>query len=210
MSDWRDILEPTPDCIAIDDLGGALTESQRTHVDGCARCQSELALFREVMAEESSDDSRWIAEQLGRKPANVVAFRPRIIRFAYPIAAALALVIGLAAWMQMREPAVDAPLGRDIYRSGRLEVVAPRGDLAKPPHELRWKAVAHSTVYRVDLTEIDATRVWSGSTTETFIVLPPDVQSRFAPGKTLQWKVAAFRANELLAVSETETTRVTP
>jgi hypothetical protein len=210
VSDWREILEPTPDCIALDRLGEPLTDAERAHVDGCVRCQTERALFREVLSEESSDDSRAIADELRRRNQNVVAFRPGVARIAYQIAAALAVVIGIALWMQMREPSISGPLGSDLYRSARLEVSGPSGDLAQPPHELRWKAVVHATRYHVAITEIDATSVWSSDTNQTFLALPSDVQSRFAPGKTLQWNVEAFRGNESLAVSETQKIRVTP
>jgi hypothetical protein len=96
------------------------------------------------------------------------------------------------------------------YRSARLEIVGPRGDLAQAPNELRWDPVPGASLYRVRIVEVDATELWSGETTETHVVLPPAVIAQFAPGKSLLWQVEAFRGAESLAVSETQSVRVIP
>ena len=112
--------------------------------------------------------------------------------------------------MQMREPDVDIDTRPGAYRSARLDVIAPIGDLAQAPNELRWEAVPQATVYAVQILEVDATQVWSGRTTETHLALPPEVIARFAPGKTLVWDVRALRNNEVLAASQTQNVRVLP
>jgi hypothetical protein len=210
VSDWRTILDTTPECVGVERLGDELTPAEREHVAGCVRCQTELALFRDVTSAEPSADSQWIASELRRRDEKVVPFRPRITRVLYAVAAALAIAIGLGTWMQLREPSLRVPNGTDVYRSARLELVAPAGDLAAPPDALRWKSFAQASRYRVDILEVDGARVWSGETVATAVTLPPDVKARFAPGKTLLWRVEAFRGNESLAVSETQTVRVTP
>ena len=211
MSDeWRNALAPTPECIDLARLGDELSEAERAHVDACVRCQTELALFREVMREESSPESQWIADQLQRRNNNVVPFAPRVWRALYAVAAVLVVVIGIGAWMQMREPSIDITGTPGTYRSARLDVVAPRGDIAQAPNELRWKTVPNATRYQVVIREVDATVLWTGGATTTHVVLPPDVVAQFAPGKSLQWDVRAFRGNEVLASSETQSVRVTP
>lgn len=208
-SDWKEALAPTPDCLAIERLGGDVSDAERAHLDTCVRCQTELALFREVMSEESSSESEWIAAELRRREKKkVVAFRPRNAVLA--LAAMLALVIGIGAWMQMREPDVEVDLRPGIYRSARLDVIAPIGDLAKAPNELRWEAVPNATVYDVEILEVDASQVWSSRTTETHIVLPPEVIAQFQPGKTLTWDVRALRNDEEVAASQTQEIRVRP
>jgi hypothetical protein len=207
VSDWKDALAPEPECIALDRLDGELDAAQRAHVASCVRCQTELALFREVMQEERSEESEWIARELRRR-RNVVAFRAKTTRILYAVAAAIVLVIGLGWWMQMREPSIEAPLGGQDYRSGRLEVLAPAGDLLQAPNELRWTAVPSTSRYHVRILEVDATEVWSGDTTETHVALPPNVIEQFAPGKSLKWDVQAFRGKQMLASSETQTVRV--
>lgn len=211
MNDWKEVLAPGPECIGVarlDDLDAAAY----IHIDSCARCQSELALFREIVREESSPEEvravEWIAGELQRRN-NVVSFRPKAGRVLYAAAAALLMAIGAGTWMQMREPSIDAPVGGPaVYRSARLDVIAPVGDLAQPPNELRWNVVPQASQYRVRLMEVDGTVVWNSETVKPAVALPPTVVAQFAPGKSLLWEVKAFRGNEMLASSGTQTVRV--
>ena len=209
MSDWQRTLGATPDCIDVLRYAEELTTAERAHLEKCVHCQTELKLFREVMAEESSPESRWIAEKL-QKRDNVVPFRPKAWPALYAAAAVLVLLIGNGTWLRSHGPSVEIPTGTDIYRSARLELVTPIGDVQRAPNELRWKSVTNATRYRVRVAEVDGTVVWSGETGESHIALPPDIAAQFKPGKTLRWDVQAFRANALLAASETQTVRVIP
>lgn len=212
--DWQKALAPSPECIEISRFGEDLDKSERAHLEGCVRCQAELALYRELEREESSPEeeraARWIAGELERRfrPSRnvVVPFRPK--RFALAAAAALLILIGAGTWMQMREPSIDSPIGAPVYRGARLDVITPTGELAHAPNEFRWTTVSNATRYHVQIREVDDTIVWSGDTAETHIAVPPAVTAQFAPGKTLLWEVRAFRGNELLASSETQTVRV--
>jgi hypothetical protein len=219
--DWQQALAPTPECIDVVRFGEELDGAARTHLESCTRCQAELALYREMQREESTEDEaaagQWIAGELQRRfegtstaTGNVVPFRSKFSRALYAAAAAIVLVIGAAFWMQLREPSIDAPLGDPgLYRSARLDVIAPIGDLAQAPNELRWTAVPNASRYHVRIMEVDATVVWSSDTTEPAVTLPPAVVAQFAPGKSLSWDVQAFRGNEVLASSDTQTVRVT-
>jgi hypothetical protein len=206
VTDWRDALAPTPECLAIERLAEELTAAEREHVEGCVRCQTELALFRDVTSEPISPASQWIAAGLQRRSGRA-AGRPAL-RVLYAIAAMVVIAIGLGTWL--REPSIDIPRNDQPYRSARLELVSPAGDLAQAPNELRWNPVPHATRYQIRILEVDSTVVWSGTTTQPRAALPPAVIAQFRPGKSLQWDVRAFRGNELLAASETQTIRVTP
>ena len=222
MSDWKDVLAPTPECIDIARFD-ALTDADRAHLETCVRCQTELALFREMMSEETSPASQWIAGRLtmwsaeaapplsDRANRKVEALPPHSKRRSafLALAAALAIVIGLGTWMQMREPSIDTTT-TGTYRSARVELVTPAGDLTHAPNELRWTNVPKASRYRVRILEVDGTVVWSGETTGTHVALPPDVIAQFKPGKSLRWEVQAFRGTEMLASSETQTVRVNP
>lgn len=213
MSDWKEALAPTPDCLDLARLGGELDTAERAHLDGCAHCQAELALFREISRDESSAEedaaAEWIAGELRRRNSNVVPFRPKAWRVLYTIAAALVIVIGASTWMQLRDPSIDGPIdGAGVYRSARLDVVAPVGELSQAPNELRWTAVPDATRYRVEIVEVDATPVWTAGTAKDHVALPPAVIAQFAPGKSLLWSVKAFRGNEIVASSDTQTVRV--
>ena len=211
MTDWREALAPTPDCVDLGRLGEELTAEERAHLDTCARCQSELALFREFQNDEPSAEGEWVAGELRRRFDNVKPFRAKTWRVLYAAAAALVLLIGAGWWLQLREPSIDGgALDPGPYRSARLDLIEPVGDLASPPNELRWSAVPNTSRYRVRILEVDATVVWSGETTETHVALPPAVVAQFSPGKSLRWEVQAFRGTEVLAASETQIVRVTP
>jgi hypothetical protein len=212
VSDWKEMLAPTPDCLDLARLGEELGAAERAHVESCSRCQAELALFHEIAREETTDEearaAEWIAAGLRRKN-NVIAFRPRQWRVLQAIAAVLVLAIGAAFWLQSREPSIDTQVdGPALYRSARIEALAPAGELSQAPNELRWNAVPHASRYHVRIVEVDTTVVWSGDTTEPHVALPPAVITQFAPGKTLLWEVQAFRGKEMLASSETQTVRV--
>lgn len=213
---WKDALAPTPECIDIARLGEPLEPAAQAHLDTCPRCQAELALFREFQSDaattEEAEAGAWIAGELQRRlaePAKVVPFRSKWQPVFYAVAAMLLLIIGAGTWLQLREPSVDEPLDpAQLYRGERLDIVAPAGDLAAPPNELRWTAVPNASRYHVRILEVDATLLWSGETAATQLTLPDDVRARFAPGKSLRWDVKAFRGNEVIASSETETVRV--
>lgn len=212
MTDWKEALAPSPECIEIARLGEELTAAGRVHLDTCARCQAELAMFREIAREETSAgearEVEWIASELRRR--NIVAFRPKTWRVLYAAAAVFMMVVGISYWMQMREPSIDTTFDpAAVYRTARVDVVAPKtGDLAQPPNELRWTAVPDASRYAVQILEVDMTPVWGASTTETHVTLPPDVIAQFAPGKLLLWDVAAFRGKEMIATSDTQNIRV--
>jgi hypothetical protein len=211
VSDWKEALGPTPECIDIARLGEELNAGERAHLETCARCQTELALFREISRDESSAEedraAEWIAGELKRRN-NVVPFRSKTSRALYAVAAALAIVLGAGTWMQLREPSIDGANIPGAYRSARLDVLSPAGELAQAPNEFRWTAVPNASRYHVAIVEVDATPVWSADTTGTHIALPPAVIAQFAPGKSLSWDVKAFRGNEMLAASETQKVRV--
>jgi hypothetical protein len=218
MSDWQKELAPTPDCIALENLGNPRTDAELEHVKTCVRCQTELALFGEFNSDDASVDetreSRWIADELHRRldiRSNVKQFQPRRRTWAALAAAAVAVfVIGTGYWMETREPALDPTLGTEnVYRTARLEAQSPIGDLAQAPNELQWTAVPNATAYSVRILEIDRTLLWSTDTPQRRVTIPTEVVAQFAPGKTVLWEVTARRHSDVLASSGTQSFRVT-
>jgi hypothetical protein len=213
---WQEALARTPECIDQARFGDELDAASQAHLRSCAHCQAELALFRELDRDDSTAEeqqaAQWIAAELQRRFSNadnVKPFRRKTLPALYAAAAAIVLVIGAGSWMRFREPGIE-PMTEtvDVYRSGRLEVVAPAGEIAQAPNELRWTAVPNATHYVVRIAEVDATAVWSARTTQPYAPLPPAAVAQFAPGKRLLWDVQAFRGNEMLASSETQDVRV--
>jgi hypothetical protein len=214
--DWQQALVPSADCIDVTRFGEELDAATLVHVESCARCQAELALYREVTRDDSSaeedDAARWIAGELRSRletPANVTPFRRKSLRPLYAVAAAILMVIGVSYFLQLRDPSIDGPIPDSAYRSARITVIVPAGDLATAPNELRWSAVPNASRYHVAIAEVDATPIWAADTSQPFVVLPPQVIAQFAPGKTLLWTVEAYRGNEKLAESSTQNVRVT-
>lgn len=208
--DWKNALAATPQCIAIERLGDPLSDAEREHVQHCVRCQTEFALYADFNRDEKSAEGEFIANELQRRFAesNVRPFKPRAFRLLYAAAAALVILIGAGVFLQTREPALNPIDGPEIYRGARLEAIAPIGDLAQAPNELRWSPVANASRYRVQIMEVDRTVLWRGESNDSRIAIPSTITVQFAPGKSLLWEVTALRGQEVLASSETQTFRV--
>jgi hypothetical protein len=198
-------LQPTPDCISPERLGSELTATERIHVDTCARCQAELALWhafnepsRDAAESEAVD---WIVARLhGSRAASPHAATPQLaqrfrrtpLRRLIGAAAAImvAVTLGYVGWD--REPAISPPAGEQVYRTASIDIVTPSGDVAGPPRELVWVASPAAAQYDVRILEVDGTVVWRATSLSPRIDLPDDVIARSVPGKTLIWEVVAL------------------
>ena len=227
-NDWKRELQRTMACIPIERLGEELTASERQHLASCARCQAEMALFTEFRDGETTaaeaDDVNAIVEALDVAPAlsrraqaesfrheNVIsiASRRRLVQPRLLAAAAMILVaIGVGYIIQNREPSIEGPITRDVYRSQRIDVIAPLGDVATPPRELQWKSVDGADRYDVTVSEVDGTNLWRGSTRESPIALPDAIVRQIVPGKTIVWEVTAMRRGSALQSSASQRFRV--
>jgi hypothetical protein len=198
-------LQPTPDCISLDRLGPELTAAERIHVDTCARCQAEVALWQ-AFNEPSRDEAEteavdWIVARLRRSrvasggstaPPLAQRFRQTPVRHLLGVAAAImvAATLGYVVWD--REPAVPPPTGEQVYRTASIDIVSPSGDVAGPPRELVWGAFPAAARYDVRVLEVDGTVVWRAISLSPRVDLPGDVIARSVPGKTLIWEVVAL------------------
>lgn len=216
----KEQLERTESCIALDRLGEEWTAAEREHLAGCSRCEAELALARSfessAMDDAEADAVGSIVARLqAPRPANVVSISERRKATAgRPLLAAAAtvfLAIGVTWFVQNRESASDDGAGIDrTYRSLRVEVLAPAGDVAAPPAELRWVPVAGAAAYDVAIVEVDRTTLWSATTRSPRVELPRSVTAKLVPGKTVLWQVTARARGEVLADSGAVKFRVVP
>ena len=209
---------PGPACLPFERLGDEHTPTERGHVQTCARCQAEIALWQEFQesAPEPEDGAavQWVVAELRRRRSAPAPGPRRAAIWAFfgrgLIATAMTLVLGLAvgylAWD--REPAVQdiGTSGQPAYRASQLHVVAPVGDVGSAPRELQWKAPAGATQYDVVIMEVDRTEVWRSSSQAPRVALPPAVVSRFVPGKPFLWEVVA-RNGSGAAIAESGTQR---
>ena len=131
-------------------------------------------------------------------------------RILYPVMAAAIILIGANWWMRSRERAIPVDMSPGMHRSEVIEAATPDGDLPAPPDQLRWKPVPGATRYSVQILDDEAAQLWSAETSEPHVALPRDAIAHFEPGKTLLWTVTAYRGNEELTNSVTQTVRVRP
>ena len=211
-------LQPSADCIPLERIGGPLSETDRAHVQGCLRCQTELRVWE--MADQEGDVGegaavRWIAAELKRRRATAPAPRTaRLLRFpirtltTLAAAAVFMLAVGYLAWD--REPTVgNINAGAPVYRAAQLQVIAPLGDVPTSPRTLDWSPVDGAVRYEVTVLQVDRTEVWRTTTASTEQALPEAIVALCVPGRTLLWTVTARdRSGTAIAESGTQRFRV--
>ena len=207
-------LGPTADCMEIDDLAAILNgrggEEARlqasTHVANCTYCVTELALLHEfeapaIQSQEQAAVNAITARLRTTSPAAPLPWwkglldqfwTPRILAPVSLGFAALfvAITIGIQSRHSPGQPIILPE--HEVTRSQVVSVIGPRGDQAQAPHQLQWQATAGAERYSVKLMEVDRTELWSTSDTHTSVPLPPDIQEKIVPLKTLVWQVTAF------------------
>jgi hypothetical protein len=218
------VLRPGKSCPPPEELArlagepsGALPVALSEHVKSCAYCRTEVRLLQTFLSaetrEEDAEAVRLVAAQLKRRSAEVFA-RPEIaaatpdpwwkswiaLPWLRPAAFAmagvlLALTVGVQ-WRSAGPPALRSPgdSGAEVLRSRTLVVLAPNGDLQQAPREIQWQPVPGATKYAVRLLEVDRTELWRAETSLTSVEMPPPVQARIVPAKTIVCEVAAFDA----------------
>lgn len=201
---WRQVLAPGPECPPLERLAvPTMSGHDAAHVASCLRCQSERALWASFESAAGADegDVAWIAAQARRRlfpvpqPATTTArWRPALPAWSLSLAATLLLAVG--GYLLVREPGTELAPTDDatVYRTAAVEPVAPLGDLAAPPEELRWRPVDGAVRYDLRVLEVDGTEVWRGSTTATAIAVPSEVRAAALPARRLEWSVTAVDA----------------
>ena len=110
-------------------------------------------------------------------------------------AAAALLVIGLGlGYRAFQSPGPDLPdpgTG-EVMRGGEVEAVAPVGDVAEIPAELRWVLKDRAASYRVRITAVDGSVVWEDTTSTSPVHLPAEVAGRLHRAVVYTWTVEAL------------------
>ena len=127
------------------------------------------------------------------------------------LAASVAVVASGVALLWTPAPSVPSTGTGEIYRTARVEVTSPSGDVPAPPTELRVAPVPGAVAYDVRLLEVDGTELWRISTPVPTVAVPQEVSALALPAKTLVWLVAASDAQgRVLAESGDVRFRVQP
>jgi len=189
-------LSPGPDCLPLEQLGryadGALTGEDRSaaarHIEGCLTCQAELALMQSL----TSPEALALSERSESKGQNI-----------FPMAAAAAAVLIVVAagsyyFLPGRAPALPPSVttDREVTRSVVLAVRSPVGDQQQAPQRFEWTAVDRAVRYRVRLLEVDRRELWSTTTTDAEVEIPPTVQASLTPGRSFLWDVTAYDGSD--------------
>jgi hypothetical protein len=225
----------TPDCLTPEQLEALLDGKKgHPHLESCPRCQAELAMLKSFESDVPLPDEgaavAWISAQLDRRLDSIkqpVRSRARAavqglepqnwlsrmlgrggFRWALPIGAVAAVAIVSALLLQeSKPPQLQANAGGNqvIYRSQEVVIVGPVGELQQVPRELQWQSFSGASMYRIEIMEVDQTRLWAGDTKETFIPLPAAVRAKMLPGKPILWQVTATDAQgRVLGSSQTQ------
>ena len=201
-----------PDCVTIERLGDQLSAADRNHVEGCTRCQTEAALWREFdravpLAGEGAA-VQWVVAELRRRVgprprrAPSITWRRLKARQLVPAAAALAIAAAVGYVVRDPEPAVRTmQSGPEVYRAARLNGIAPLGDRDEPPRVIEWAPFNGAAVYDVEVFEVDRSTLWRGSSSATRIALPPSLSVQFVRGKSVLWEVKARNASGVVVAN---------
>ncbi|MFN7922585.1 MAG: hypothetical protein U0Q16_20950 [Bryobacteraceae bacterium] len=221
---WRRGLARTPSCLTPDQFTEELSAAQRAHLDGCALCQAEKALFEGFLNGNPSAEEalpvQWIAAETKRRLAPEpkqswlgALFSKPLGRpwLAGAVAACLVAGIGLIATRPQPLPDGLGTSSETVYRSGSVELVEPVGDVAAAPSLLRWHAVAGAASYEIQILEVDRELLWKSESARDRIEVPASVRARLLAGKTVLWQVTAKDPKGTpLASSPSERFRVKP
>ena len=215
---WKRVLRPLGDCVAIERFGEILTPEEREHIASCARCHAEMELWKsfndDATTPREAADVRWIVGEMAHRRDGGLAVVPMSSRKSgmprmFAAAVVIFVILGIAYLLNNRQPSIDVPFAHDlVYRSAGIKVIAPSGDVAAAPVRLEWTGVPGAVSYDVRVVEVDRAILWRVSTGETRVDVPPAVRAQFVPGKSILWEVTARREATVLAESGTQKFRV--
>jgi hypothetical protein len=217
---------PPPEAFLADELA-ALSEEDRqrllTHAETCPACAAErelAGLFDAAPAGAAGDDVEYVVAQLRRGSARVLPFAPKapaarpflsssLARLA--AAAVLVLAAGLGfLYLRTAPPPLPTP-EEGTLRGGEITELAPQGDLAERPKELRWAPREGVATYRVRILTVDEDVLWEATVAAPPVPLPRDAASRLERGVVYSWTVEGLdRDGRQLALSPSARFRVRP
>jgi putative zinc finger protein len=162
-------------------LDGRLDAADRAraeaHLVECIECRRELVELRAVLANADTSGA-----------AAPVHRRRRGLSVRIGMAAAAVLLIAFAATLRRRAPIVErAPSDAG---AARLATHAPNDRVSADRLVFVWAPAEPGSSYRLTVTDSAGVPVWSTSTTDTVLALPP--ATRLAPGRRYHWYVDAL------------------
>jgi hypothetical protein len=218
----KSTLTTTPECLAPEQLEALMDgKNAHPHLAHCTRCQAELALLKsfESSAPLTGEGAAvaWISSQLDRNldsikhpvrsraRAAVERLQPqgwlnRILgqggfRWVLPVGAVAAVAIVSALLLQSpKQPELQANKGGNpvVYRSQEVVLIGPVGEVQQVPQQLVWQTFSGAETYKVEVMEIDQTRLWAADARVPSVTIPASLRAKMLPGKPILWQVTAL------------------
>jgi hypothetical protein len=164
--------------------------------DACSGLLAELMRTRPIATPPQRFDGREFVER-GYRAAD--PSRVRVLRFTPRIAAALAAAAAILLAIVLpglRGGPETVPTDTNAVRGGRIQAIAPVGDV-DGPIAFSWSSPVSASRYAVEVLDGSGQRVFFGETRETRLVADEtgDLARALEPGARYTWTVAALDAD---------------
>ena len=153
-------------------LHGDKLEAIEEHLVECAMCRDNVVHAHDIVSKSRRNR--------------------RVTKSAIMLLAAAAIVV--VAVSTLKRPFQES---RDAMRSGSTDqaliAYGPIGEVRSSPSRFTWGSTPQALSYHITITGDSGTEVWSGSATDTTIVLPVSVS--LVPGRRYLWVVDAVTSD---------------
>ncbi|MGD8538885.1 MAG: zf-HC2 domain-containing protein [Candidatus Aminicenantes bacterium] len=116
------------------------------------------------------------------------------------VTAALILVVVLNVLPILRTTSPQFFINDDLVRGGSIKLISPVIAVNAIPSQFRWESLGEDVEYKIEIYNHEL--LWSATTSDHYIALPPEVKERMVAGEKYAWQVKAFSTEgTLIAVS---------
>lgn len=150
-------------------VASADRERIESHLADCDECRQHLIEARKVLG------------GIGRT---------RGLRIAATLAAAAVVFVFVRFEVWPTRESATASLVRGSSSGGEITAHGPSGDVSRNGLKFVWSPVSGAGSYRITVSRADATPLWSKTTTDTVVTLPPAVVLQ--RGQTHLWVTDAL------------------
>ncbi|MGB3862076.1 MAG: hypothetical protein WA915_08315, partial [Candidatus Aminicenantaceae bacterium] len=114
--------------------------------------------------------------------------------------AAVLLVVALGVIPNLKTTSPQFFINDDLVRGGSIKLISPVIAVNAIPSQFRWEGLGEDVEYKIEIYNHEL--LWSATTSNSYIALPPEVKERMVTGEKYSWQVKAFSTEgTLIAVS---------
>ncbi len=114
--------------------------------------------------------------------------------------AAVLLVVVLNIVPNLKTESPQFFINDDLVRGGSIKLISPVITVDAVPSQFRWESLGEDVEYKIEIYNHEL--LWSATTTNNYISLPPEIKERMVAGEKYSWQVKAFSGEgTLIAVS---------